>query len=203
MLLAAGVARAGLITFTVVEDKGTVTLIEGHIEFGSYMRATLPFPEWGDRAGTYVRFNKEKFVIDSITNIHFWNIYPAMIHITQPIILANEITIPFFMATGTNRYNLNPLPTGGLIESAQLQDGYGLWHDAVITPLINLNDLPAFGAHGETYDWDLSNECYFDLLKGNFYLAQVTMTADAFSAPEPCTWLFLGLGTIIILRAKR
>src|SRR4051794_2970243 len=73
-----GGARAGLITQQVVDDKGEVSIPNGHFEhqFGSHMSADLG-PEWGGQAGHYERMNREKLVWVNDgppTVIHFANV---------------------------------------------------------------------------------------------------------------------------------
>ena len=186
-VLSSTLAYAGIIDAIALEDKGSVTIVEGHWTPPSYMKIILHYPDWGDRSGTYVRRNKERFVIDRIYTAHFWNIYPVQIHIyPQPIILTNYVTIPFFMATGDTPGMLGPLPSGSFLESASMFDGYGNEHPAVIESFFDVfTDLPLTGPHGEQYMWDRS---MFAETQGNFYLAQVTMTADEFSfAPGTLT----------------
>jgi len=192
-------AYAGLIEVIAVEDKGTVTTVVGHTEFLSHMKITLHAPDWGDRAGTYERKNREVFVIDSITTQHFWNIYPAFIHIPQPPILASNITIPFFMATGEDPANLGPLPDGGSLDSASMWDGYGGSHTGTIDSFFDVFfELPLTGPNGEQYQWDPMIE---NMPDGNYYLSQVTMTVDEFTArvPEPSALLIVGAGMMGLL----
>ncbi len=189
-------ANAGFIDVVVVEDKGTVTTVIGHNEFLSHMKITLHAPDWGDRAGTYERKNRETFVIDSVITEHFWNIYPAVIHVPQfPLPdLNSDITIPFFMATGPDADNLGPLPAGGSIQSAEMQDGFGVPHPAQIGSFFDVFfELPLNGPNGEEYEWDTQG---FTENEGNFYLSQVTMTIDQFThpIPEPATLFLIGGG---------
>lgn len=185
---------AGIIQVdTAIEDKGTLITVIGHNEFTSLMTVTLPPSDWDDRARTYVLGNQEVFVIDAVIAEHFFNVYPLVIDIPQPVDLLASITIPFFMATGSSATDLGPLPTNGSVASAEMRDGYGIWHPAEINSFFDVfADLPLTGPNGEQYQWDLSG---FTQTQGNFYLAEVTMTADQFSVPEPST-LFLLLGTI-------
>jgi hypothetical protein len=187
-----GLSVAGIIQVdTAVEDKGTVTTVIGHNEFTSSMTATLHAPDWGERAGTYSRGNREVFVIDTVITEHFFNIYPLVIDVPQPVDLMADVTIPFFMATGTSATDLHPLQVNGSVDSAEMRDGEGTWHEATMSSFFDIFvDLPLLGPNGEQYQWDLSG---FTETQGNFYLAEVTMTTDQFSAsvPEPSTLLLL------------
>jgi hypothetical protein len=199
-----GLSIAGLIQVgSAIEDKGTRTTVIGHNEFRSFMKVILHAPDWGDRAGTYTRKNREVFVIDAVITEHFFNVYPLVIDVPQPVDLSSDITIPFFMATGSSAADLGPLPAGGSVASAQLKDGYGVWHPATISSFFDVfTDLPSVGPNGEQYEWDLSG---FTETQGNFYLAQVPMTADQFSVPEPSAlWLtLLGLAGLLYLRSRK
>lgn len=125
---------AGIIQVdTAVEDKGKLTTIIGHNEFNSSMTVTLHAPDWGGRAGTYTRGNREVFVIDAVITEHFFNVYPLVIDIPQPVNLSADITIPFLMVTGSSETDLGSLPTNGSVASAEMRDGYGAWHPAVIS----------------------------------------------------------------------
>lgn len=118
---------AGIIQVdTEIEDKGTLITVIGHNEFTSLMVVTLPAPDWGNRAGTYLLGNREVFVIDAVITEHFFNVYPLVIDIPQPVGLLASITIPFFMATGSSATDLGPLPTNGSVASAEMRDGYGI-----------------------------------------------------------------------------
>ncbi len=193
----------GLIEVISVEDKGEVITIIGHNEFKSSMTVTLHWPDWGELSGTYRRGNREVFVIDKIIEEHFFNVYPVAIEIPQPVDLQQLITIPFFMATGQNPLELGPLPDGAQVTSAEMQDGSGTWHPANIYSFFDVFvDLPIEGPHGETYTWDLDR---FATTQGNFYLAEVTMSAGVFAAPEPSTLALILLGGLgwSALRRKR
>lgn len=204
VLSAPGSAVAGLIQVgEAVEDKGSVTTVIGHNEFRSHMLVILHAPDWGDRAGTYFKRNREVFVIDRVITEHFYNVYPVFIDIPQPVDLLANITIPFFMATGPSKTDLRPLPADSSVASAELESGK-VWHPAKMTSFFDVfTELPLTGPNGEQYQWDLSG---FTQSQGNFYLAEVTMTAGQFSyVPEPSSaWLaVVGLAGLLGLRPRR
>jgi len=193
-------ALGGTIDAESYEYKGQVTTIIGHNEFTSHMKVTLVWPDWGARSGTYERENNEVFVIDEVITTHFWNVYPDVIHVTQPPDMEGKITIPFFMGTGTGFDEaISSLYVNSSIDSASMQDGYGNWHSAGITSFFDVfTELSLTGPNGEEYIWDLSK---IGQNQGTWYLAEVTMTIDEFSSPDPATISLLGLG-ILFLRKR-
>ena len=200
LVLASACALAGEIDVIAVQDKGVVVTVIGHNEFLSRMSITLHAPDWGERAGTYTRLNREVFVIDAVVTTHLWNIFPAVIHVPQPPDMNSFVNVPFFMATGPDSGNLDPLPPNAQQTNTSMTDGHGQEHIGSFHSFFDVfTELPLTGPNGEQYLWDLDG---FDVndandRHGNFYLSTVRMTVDQLTAvPEPGTWALLGVGLL-------
>ena len=191
-------AVAGTITQTVVDDKGSITIPNGHFEtvFGSRMSADLG-AEWGDLAGHHERKNSEKLVwVNDGPPIvlHFANVFPKEIHVPQTPAPNPHATGSFFDIFTEIKLNglLGPLEDGMQIEEGPdtfLEGASGTKYFGKVTPITDLALLPTSNANDTQIVWDLSQ---FAETTGNFYLIEYEM-APIDLVPEPSTLALFGI----------
>jgi hypothetical protein len=183
-------ALAGTITQTVVDDKGSVTIPNGHFEkvFGSRMSADLG-PEWGDLAGHYERKNSEKLVWVNDGPpivIHFANVFPKEIHVPQtpkPNPRGPTTFFDIFIELNPDG-TISPLHGGMQIEEGPdtfLEGASGTKFFGKVTPINDLSLLPTSNANDTLIVWDLSK---FTTTTGNFYLIEYELPPIEL-VPEP------------------
>lgn len=200
LLLRPDIILADIINIEPYEFKGEKTLQVGHNEFKSTLQGYLP-GEWGERTGEIKRKNKETFVVDFEITAPIWNIYPASIEWLLSPPPESNITIPFFPGAGTGfDEEISPLPTGMELDSANMEDAYGLLWACDITPLSSLEDLPILGPNGEIYTWDTSQIIQ---LEGPWFLCEVTMPLEGFIMPEPATLTFFTVAAMLLRKSSR
>jgi hypothetical protein len=205
-------AFGGLITTQVVEDKGTLTIPNGHYEkvFGSHMSADLG-PEWGELAGHYERKNSEKLVWKNDgppTVLHFANVYPKETHVPQtPAPNPYHIDSFFDIFTELNVGDLLlPLEPGMQIEEGTdtyFEGSSGTRYPGQVTPINDLNLLPTSTSNGTQIVWDLSR---FATLTGNFYLIEYELPpVEIANVPEPAALVptILGLAIFLFIGSSR
>jgi hypothetical protein len=201
---------AGVITITVVDDKGSVSIPNGHFEsvFGSRMSADLG-PEWGDLAGHYERKNLERLVWVNDgppTEIHFANVFPREVHVPQTP-RPNPRRIHSFFDVFVELEldgSLGPLEPGMQIlegPDTYLEGASGEKYFGIVTPINDLSLLPTTGINGTEILWDLSP---FSTTTGNFYLVEYRLPPSAITGvPEPSTLVLLLGGSVVAFAAKR
>ena len=197
-------AGAGTITQTVVDDKGSITIPNGHFEtvFGSRMSADLG-PEWGDLAGHYERKNSEKLVWVNDGPpivIHFANVFPKEIHVPQTPAPNPHSPASFFDIFTEIKLDgsLGPLEDGMQIEEGPdtfLEGASGTKYFGKVTPINDLALLPTSNANDTQIVWDLSQ---FSETTGNFYLIEYEM-APIDLVPEPSTLALFGIALAALI----
>jgi hypothetical protein len=204
-------ANAGTITHTVVDDKGSVTIPNGHFErrFGSRMTADLG-PEWGDRAGHYERMNSEYMVwVNDGPPIvlHFANVYPKETHVPQepkPDVYRFGDFFDVFTEIKLDG-SLGPLEPGMQIQEGPdtyLEGSSGTRYPGKVTPINDLNQLPTSSSNGTQFVWDLSR---FSTTVGNFFLIEYQLPPiELVDIPEPShVALLVGLAICSQALSKR
>ena len=151
--------------------------------------------------------NKEFIVSTVYVPAPVYNIMPVEIE-TFAVNLDDLVTIPFFMATGTpvseGGAGLVGLPAGSTL-TAQMEDGFGIWHDAQIDSFFDVfTELPSSGPNGETYTWNLSQFNPTPVLDDEYILCEVTMTVGEFTGvPIPGAVWLLGSGLVGLVGIRR
>ena len=205
---------AGVITLTVVDDKGSVSIPNGHFElvFGSRMSADLG-AEWGELAGHYERRNSEKLVWVNDgppTVIRFANLFPREVHVPQtpapnPGTFHSFFDVFFELELdGT----FGPLEPGmQIIEGPDtyLEGAAGEKYFGIVTPITDLSLLPTTGINDTEVIWDLSG---FSTTIGNFYLIEYQLPPAAIAnVPEPSIFALwsasVGIGMLQCMRRRR
>jgi hypothetical protein len=203
MGLSAGRAGAGVIAGTALEFKGVFQPTVPTVVFTSRMYIKL-VSGWGARDGEeHTRLNGERVInIPVGPPVLVYNLYPVIIHVPQPLGLADPTApIDFYSVMLADQGNgIGGLPTGWAMTEASLVDGSGNVHEATITPLGSLANLPTSSANDTQIVWDLTE---VPNQTGNFYLARYTMTGAQVPEPAGLAVVLAGVGALSLVRSRR
>lgn len=189
LCLGAPAVSAGVINFTVVEDKGLFIIVQPALLIIPDVLTIIPPAP--DPIVNRIVPSVEQILL--VSTVRLLNITSQSIEIPQPLTLPQVIDIFWFMSADSGA-GPGPLPGGSSLQSASLiGPRTGTVFPATITPIANLASLPTSSAHDLAIQWNLSA---LTQTTGNFFLASASIPVSEF-VPEPASGILCLIGLVV------